>query len=101
MNNIKDKIYVEQILKDYSYEVYSGPIILFRAAKHCLNIPGFYDPHMGWSNIAGGRLKVKVIPEAGHSEIFKEPYVRILAEKLKEYLDMAQNDEFSENDRDF
>ena len=90
--NSRDQVYVEGILKNYSYESYSGSIILFRSQKHLLLVPPCYDPQMGWGKIVKGGIEVKMIPHSGHSEMFKEPYVRVLARELSESLEKAQKE---------
>jgi amino acid adenylation domain-containing protein len=99
--NIKDLVDLEQVIRDYSPQSYHGSIILFSSYKKSLISASSYYHDMGWGNIVTGGVEVKVIPEASHTEMFKEPYVKILAEELKECLEKAQNNEFSKNDRDF
>lgn len=66
----------------YDPHVYPGNLIIFRSPKI------FKNPHLGWSNLVGGKIKTHDMP--GDYKIRKyimfEPYVQFLAEELKKYL---------------
>ena len=70
----------------YSPQVYSGPVILFRASEHP---PGFYyDPQRGWGDLTAGGMEIYEI-FGNHTSIMKSP---VLAEKLRICLDKVQAD---------
>jgi thioesterase domain-containing protein/acyl carrier protein len=62
---------------------YPGRVTLFRAVDSYL-APG--NPDMGWSNLAGGGLELYYVP-GGHTSMYDEPHVAVLAEKLKTCLE--------------
>ena len=90
---IKDIVDVDQVLRDYLPEPYYGNLMLFRSSIKPLIYAFSYDNEMGWKKIVKGSVEVRVIPEADHMGIFKEPYVGILARELKEYLDRGQQND--------
>jgi len=50
-------------------------------------VPGRIDkPDRGWQKLAAG-VDIQMIP-GGHTTIFNEPNVGILADRLKKYLDV-------------
>ena len=68
----------------YVPQVYPGRVILFQASERP---PGFYyDPQLGWGNLAAGGIEIYKIPGT-HTSIMKSP---VLAKKLKICLDKAQ-----------
>lgn len=69
----------------YRPRVYPGRIIYFLSEKR----EERFSQH--WREIAAGGLDFAVIP-GRHSEIWKEPNVQIMAEKLRKLLDEAQMD---------
>jgi thioesterase domain-containing protein len=69
----------------YRPRVYPGRIVYFLSEKRREH----FSQH--WHEIAAGGLDCTVIP-GGHSEIWKEPNVQIMAEKLRKLLDEAQMD---------
>jgi thioesterase domain-containing protein/acyl carrier protein len=69
--------------KAYTPKFYPGQVTLFRAVDSYL-APG--NPDMGWSNLAGGGLDLHYVP-GGHTSMYEEPHVAVLAEKLKACLD--------------
>jgi thioesterase domain-containing protein len=51
------------------------------------------DPQLGWGKLVAGGLELEIQEVPGkHTNIFTEPYVRFLAEKLQACLDSAQAD---------
>jgi amino acid adenylation domain-containing protein len=80
---ILDVLYLKAS-RNYSRLVYPGRIILFLAEN------GVHPINKDWSNFASGGVEVHVVPEAGHVDVVKEPYVDIWAKHLKTYLDEAQ-----------
>jgi len=72
-------------------QVYSEQAILFRADEQ-LPLEWWFDPRdplLGWAEPIAGGLEVQGIP-GNHENIFNEPYVRVLAEKLQACLEQAQ-----------
>ena len=68
-----------QALCDYIPQVYSGRITLFlcsEAAERC-----FYDGRLSWNEMAAEGLEVHVVP-GNHDTLFKEPHVRVVAQKM-------------------
>jgi aspartate racemase len=72
-----------QAIRTYTPQVYTGSMILFRTQTPS------YDSRFDWPRLAAGGLEIHQIP-GKHLEILKEPYVQVLAEHLKEYLNGAQ-----------
>jgi thioesterase domain-containing protein len=76
--------------RDYVPQVYSGRAILFRSEP----LEGWLewwsvDPQLGWGGLFTEGLEVHEVP-GNHVNMFSEPYVRVLAEKLQASLDQAQ-----------
>lgn len=67
-------------------KVYPGRVTLFRASNQPLGIQP--DPTLGWGNIVAGDLEIHEVP-GHHGSIVAEPFVRILAEKLRECIESA------------
>ncbi len=70
---------------NYLPKLYPGKITLFRAQQSHL-YPDNRD--MGWGNFAGGGLDLYYVP-GGHSSMYDEPHVQVLAEKLRVCLEKA------------
>lgn len=81
-------IYFKQLcyraLRHYAPSVYPGRIILFRQLKPSRLTRDL--PDLGWRSLAGNGLTIEDIP-GGHGDMLKEPYVHLLVQKLKRYLD--------------
>ena len=71
-------------VKDYVPQVYPGNAALFSAS----DLTNSYDIEDGWRKLVG-HLEVDQVP-GNHLDIIKEPHVRVLADKLKLYLEAAQ-----------
>ncbi|MGB7208328.1 MAG: amino acid adenylation domain-containing protein [Pyrinomonadaceae bacterium] len=71
----------------YSPEVYPGNMTLFRASIQPLGIQP--DPTLGWERFVEGEIEMKEVP-GHHGSIVAEPYVRVLAEKLRGCLESVQ-----------
>jgi thioesterase domain-containing protein/acyl carrier protein len=74
-------------------QVYSGRAILFRGSEY-LALEWWVDPddsQLGWSRLVNGGLELQETP-GHHFNMFSEPYVQVLAEKLQVYLEQAQAD---------
>lgn len=76
--------------QNYVPEFYAGNITLFRATLQPLGIVP--DPTLGWKDLVGGKLEIHEVP-GHHGSIVVEPYVAVLAEKLKLCLEKAQTKE--------
>lgn len=68
--------------------VYSGRLDLFRAERQPAGNYQ-YDPFYGWGVCATGGVQVHEFP-GYHGTLFQEPYVSVLADKLKERLRASQ-----------
>ena len=71
----------------YVPRIYPGRLTLLRTSPDGALVPG--DPFLGWGQLATGGVEVHEIP-GGHFTITDEPYVAILAHKLRECLDRAR-----------
>jgi thioesterase domain-containing protein len=69
--------------KDFVPPTFSGRVTLFKRPVQ----PYYYldDPKMGWGARAAGGVDVQILP-IRHAEMLQEPHVRILAQRLREYL---------------
>jgi len=72
----------------YVPRVYPGRLTLIRT--HPSSGRRGEDYELGWSGLAAGGIEVHETP-GGHLEITQEPYVRVLAQKLRWRLDEAQS----------
>jgi thioesterase domain-containing protein/acyl carrier protein len=71
-------------LSEYAFQVYPGKMTLLRTEdqKRDDAVGVHYDPLFGWRDIITGELDVHYIP-GNHLCVLQEPYVKVLAEKLK------------------
>ena len=76
--------------QNYVPEFYAGNITLFRATLQPLGIQP--DPTLGWKDFVGGELEIHEVP-GHHGSIVVEPYVAVLAEKLRQCLEIARSKE--------
>jgi amino acid adenylation domain-containing protein len=76
-----------QAIKAYNPQAHSGRVTLFRVRT--LSLFRSYDPEMGWGKLATGGVEVKMIAGA-HYNFLQQPNVGVLADKLRESLDQAQ-----------
>lgn len=87
----KSYIQIEDLIwragQKYKPEVYEGNVTLFRATIQPLGI--YPDPTLGWEAFVAGDLEIHDVP-GHHGSIVAEPYVRVLAEKLRESLESVQ-----------
>jgi thioesterase domain-containing protein len=72
----------QQAKRNYVPEVYPGRLIMFKAAEGCP------DPQT-WEKLAAGGVEIHDIA-GNHTDIVKEPYMRVWAEQLKVFLQRAQ-----------
>src|SRR5262249_52298365 len=68
----------------YTYTYFPGRITLFTPIE---GPRGDRDPYMGWRGLAS-EMEAHSIPGNRHT-IFKEPHVRVLAERLQSCLDRS------------
>lgn len=81
-----------QTEKDYVPKVYPGRITLFWGSEVFLR--PHQDWRLGWSEFAAEGMEVYVVP-GDHSSMRDEPYVAVLAEKLKACIERARVTESS------
>jgi aspartate racemase len=74
-----------QALRDYVPRSYPGRIMLFRARTQPLCNPGD-RADLGWGELCRGGVRVEVIP-GNHETVLHQPYVQILAERLRACLE--------------
>ena len=74
---------------NYVPKIYPGKATLFWANE---DLRGTYDVEAGWNFLVQGGVEIHNIP-GNHLDIVKEPYVQVLAEKLKACIDNAQEGE--------
>jgi len=76
-----------QMFKDYVPQVYSSRGTLLRTREQ---LPKFsYEPQLGWGElISGGLERYEIV--GPHEALMREPYVRVLAEKLQACLNQAE-----------
>lgn len=77
-----------QAMEDYVPQVYSSSVTLFRAILEQSEKGWYLAPQLGWSNLVR-RLDVQEISSL-HINLFDEPQVEQVAEKLKLCLEKAQ-----------
>src|SRR5262249_33683210 len=77
-----------RLLVNYRVQVYPGRITLFRAHAQPLFCRQGAD--LGWGPMAGGGLTIEVIPGT-HDSMLRQPYVRVLAQKLNAALQQTAN----------
>jgi thioesterase domain-containing protein/acyl carrier protein len=78
-----------RVAADYEPQPYGAPIVLFRSAAY--QTGRFRDLTLGWGKVAQGKFDVHEIP-GEHHDMFLEPHVDLLAEKLRSYLGQTPND---------
>jgi aspartate racemase len=77
-----------QAMEDYVPQFYQGQVTLFRAILERSAQGWYLDPQLGWGNLVP-ELDVQEISSV-HINMFDEPQVKQVAEKLKVCLDKAQ-----------
>jgi aspartate racemase len=83
----------EQADRDYMPQVYPGRAIVFRATDQPIDWLEWRSvgPQLGWDRLVAGGLEIQEVP-GHHFNMFNQPYVQVLAEKLKACLDSTQAD---------
>jgi acyl transferase domain-containing protein/thioesterase domain-containing protein/NAD(P)-dependent dehydrogenase (short-subunit alcohol dehydrogenase family) len=69
--------------RDYRPEPYGGRVLLFRSAVQSEG--PYHDPKLGWAHLLGEDLEISEMP-GDHEDMFREPYVDLLAKELDEAL---------------
>jgi acyl-coenzyme A synthetase/AMP-(fatty) acid ligase/thioesterase domain-containing protein/acyl carrier protein len=69
----------------YAPQPYRGRVILFKTQGR------YRSGQSGWENLLAGSLEIQEL-DTDHDNVFKEPYVRTFAEKLKIRLSDVQSD---------
>ena len=66
----------------YQHQTYPGTMVVFRDQGP------YPDPHLGWGRFVKGEIVAYEIPVSvrDHRALMQEPAVRMLAEKIEEYL---------------
>jgi amino acid adenylation domain-containing protein len=72
-----------QCFYQYRPEPYPGRVLLFRHGSRPTGTPG--DPLLGWDGLLTGQFEACEVL-GNHREIFEEPNVRVMAEKLSQSL---------------
>jgi thioesterase domain-containing protein len=75
--------------KTFAAPQFRAPVLLFKRPRQ----PYFYirDPHMGWG--ARTRSGVEICElKSGHTEMLREPHVRIVGERISSFLEKAHRD---------
>lgn len=86
----------EQAVRAYVYKVYPGRATFFQAMDRARHEGWEPDPYKVWGwRIAGG-LEIIEVP-GDHVSIVQEPYVQVLAEKLRACLERSQADDSGAN----
>ena len=80
----------DNALKNYVPQVYPGRVTLFKGIDAATKV----DSKLGWGGLAAEGIEIHNIPSS-HLGMLKEPYVRVLGEKLKACLEQAQANHFS------
>lgn len=78
----------DQAAYQYSPQVYSGRVTIFRAVVRGDEETSYVEPDLGWGKLVTGGLEIHDIPSS-HLGILQEPYVQVLAHKLKVTIDRA------------
>jgi aspartate racemase len=73
---------------DYVPQVYPGRVDLFRSGLERSPEGCYIDPQLGWGNLAEKGLEIHEVP-CLHVNMFEEPQIQVLAEKLITCLDKA------------
>jgi amino acid adenylation domain-containing protein len=94
-NNLLDRS-IEQVAKinfqaadDYVLKPYPGRVTLFRAMHELAPEGWCFKPDLGWGNLAANGVDIVEIPSV-HNRMFDEPYVKVVAEKLRDCLEGMQ-----------
>jgi acyl-CoA synthetase (AMP-forming)/AMP-acid ligase II/thioesterase domain-containing protein/NADP-dependent 3-hydroxy acid dehydrogenase YdfG/acyl carrier protein len=83
-----------QALNQYNFQPYPSHMVLLRTAdkKRDKSVGMRYDSLFGWGELVAGGLDVYHIP-GSHLSLLDEPDVKVLAEKLKDCLEQAHNNQ--------
>jgi thioesterase domain-containing protein len=79
----------QKLASNYALQVYPGKVTLFRASNQAVRYDQFFD--FGWSALALKGLEIHEV-SCDHLDMFQEPHVQMLAEKLRACIDKALQD---------
>jgi phthiocerol/phenolphthiocerol synthesis type-I polyketide synthase E len=71
-------------------KIYPGKAVIFKPVDG-VSLSSTFDPELGWGKLVAGGLEIHEVP-SGHTELFEEPPVRVVAEILKDCLAQARAD---------
>jgi len=86
-DNVKLEHINEEAHFAYVAAPYEGNTVIFKAAK---NYSHLHDAMLGWNGLIKGPLEFIELP-SNPGGLFMEPYVQVLAEKLKQRIDEASS----------
>ena len=73
--------------EEYSAPIYSGAMVFLRSGEWHSRPEN--DWQMNWSKLTTGSVDMEVIPST-HADLIQDPQAKMLAEKMKFYLDRAE-----------
>ncbi len=85
---LQETLYIQQSQRaasQYKPQQYGGKITLFRAKDQTITASAARDPRLGWEELTAAGLQIHDVP-GDHLGMLKEPYVQILAQYLKQYM---------------
>ena len=65
--------------REYRPRPYPGHVMLFRSAIQ--SVGPYHDAKQGWGHLVGDGLEICEMP-GDHEDMFREPYVQLLAKEL-------------------
>ena len=81
---------IRRAIRGYEPQIYPGRVVLFRATDSFqAHVKSYEELQQAWSNMAEGGIEILNIP--GEHNLEKEPFVGVLAEHLKPYLEERVN----------
>jgi len=83
----QQKLWETHIRAQFNYkpEPFPGRVHLFRSPGHPVWCS--FDPKYGWADLAMGGVEVTMVP-AGHEKILEEPFVKVVADGLRNVLEI-------------
>jgi thioesterase domain-containing protein len=76
--------------REYNPKPYAGQVLLFRSTIQSKGSE--LDPTLGWGNLLDGGFEIREIP-GDHNDMFREPYVELLATELDRALLEARGEQ--------
>ncbi|MDQ1359227.1 MAG: hypothetical protein QOG44_3600, partial [Acidimicrobiaceae bacterium] len=71
----------------YTPPAYPGPIVLYRSEG--LATHDEEDRALAWESLSGPNIVLVDVAGCSHESLFTEPYIRVVAEHLRESIDRA------------